>query len=171
MERHFLLTFGCARYTPYARLQSTDKCLVVIICFYIFLKPLSCFAYKTHKKKMIQIRKSFRILNFMLWYFMWHMSHFHKPNCIFNTFMQSTPNIPAAFLRKVCGTCCRNVLKSLLTFIQSLVLFLSIPSSSIPIKSICLIPGQLFAGHCVELCQPSHLSKWDGYRNVVFQHF
>ena len=29
------------------------------------------------------------------------MSHFHKSNCIFNTFMQSTPNIACCFSKKV----------------------------------------------------------------------
>lgn len=50
---------------------------------------------------MIQIRKSFRVLNFILCYFLWHVSHFHKSNCIFNTFMQKTLNIACCFSKKV----------------------------------------------------------------------
>lgn len=100
MERHFSLIFGCARYTPYARLRSTDKCISHYLFLHIYGTPYIVLPLR-QKKKKIQIRKSFKVLDFMLCYFMWHLSHFHKSNCIFNTFMQSTPNIACCFSEKV----------------------------------------------------------------------
>ena len=138
-----------------------------------FWNTLYCFAYKTPKNriKKIQIRKSFRVLNFILHYFMWHMSHFHKSNCIFNTFMQSTPNIACCFSKKVLW----NLLQKCARFtiqIHPKFGFVLVNSFFIHPHTKDLLSTR--SASCGPLCwtlsaKPS--AKWDGYPNVIFQHF
>lgn len=141
---------------------------------YLFLHMLEtflyCFAYKTQNIYIyMQIGQSFRVLNFILCHFMWHMSHFHKSNCISNTFMQSTPNIACCFSKEVLW----NLLQKRAQFtIQIRPEFGFVLVSSFFIHSHKkVVSGQLLAGHCVGPCQPSHLPRWDGYPNVIFEHF